>query len=81
MLLILAVGAGYLIAYLLMARAFNAALGINDSDRLEAVAEAIARAAGHNWHADMMPQYRAEFRRQAAAAIDALKRAHGGTEQ
>jgi hypothetical protein len=43
---------------------------------LDAVAAAIAQAAGHNWHAPtMMPGYRAEFRRQAAAAIDAFRAA------
>lgn len=41
-------------------------------DPAEAVAAAIAIAAGHNWTAQMMPDYRAEFRRQAIAAIAAL---------
>jgi hypothetical protein len=43
---------------------------------LDSVAAAIAQAAGHNWHAAaMMPDYRAEFRRQAAAAIAAFRAA------
>ena len=41
-------------------------------DAVEAVAEAIAQEAGHNWTAAMMPGYRADFRRQASAAIHAL---------
>lgn len=43
-----------------------------DPALIDAVAEAIATAGGNCWHAEMMPGYRAEFRRQAAAAIDAM---------
>lgn len=46
--------------------------GRRSEDSIEAVAEAIAIVAGHNWTAAMMPDYRAEFRRQAIAAIAAL---------
>jgi hypothetical protein len=42
---------------------------------IDSVAAAIAQAAGHNWHAPMMEGYRAEFRRQAAAAIAAFRAA------
>ena len=42
-------------------------------DRVDAVAEAIAQEAGHNWTAGMMPDYRAEFRRQASAAIAVIE--------
>lgn len=44
---------------------------------VDTIAEAIALAAGHNWTADMMPQYRADFRRQAAAALAAFKTSRG----
>jgi hypothetical protein len=41
---------------------------------VDAVAAAIAQTAGMNWHTPLMlPAYRAEFRRQAAAAIDAFR--------
>ena len=42
---------------------------LSPAARLDLVAAAIAETAGHNWAADMMPEYRAEFRRQARAAI------------